>query len=104
MGASLFESAPNVWWLMPRLDFLWRRRVLLGRLMWSCLTTHSMGMVRRTAIISLPSELHEIFGTEGCSDPCEGYLLVAWARSLLWKNGPAALPVAFALVAWARSL
>ena len=104
MGESLFESAPNVWWLMPRLDFLWRRRVLLGRLMWSCLRTHSRGVVRRTAIISLPSELHEILGTEGGSDPCEDYLLVVWARGLLRKSGPAALPVAFALVAWARSL
>ena len=103
MGESLFESAPNAWWSLPRLDFLWRRRVLRrSRLMWSCLTTRSMGMVRRTAIISLPSELHEILGTEGCSDPCEGYL--ARARSLLWKSGPAALPVAFVLVAWVRSL
>ena len=104
MGESLFESAPNVWWLSPRLDFLWRRRVLLGRLMWSRLTTRSRVVGRRTAIISLPSELHEILGTEGCSDLCEGYLLAAWARSLLRKSGPAALPVAFALVAWARSL
>ena len=104
MGACLFESAPSVWELSPRLDFLWRRRVLLGRLTWSRLTTRSREVVRRTAIISLPSELHEILGTEGRSDLCEGYLLVAWARGLLRKSGPAALPVACALVAWARRL
>ena len=64
----------------------------------------SRPVARRTAIISLPSASHEILGTEGGSHPCEDYLLVAWARSLLRKRGPAALPVAFALVSWARSL
>ena len=105
--SCLFERVPItscLLWLSPRLDFLWRRRVSLGRLMWSRLRTRSRPVARRTAIISLPSASHEILGTEGGSDPRGDYLLVAWARSLLRKRGPAALPVAFALVSWARSL